>query len=99
MKTDYTLIDNTSEQRYEIDAEGHKAYIEYTRQPGMIILSHTFVPKPLEGKGIGSELVRMVLEEVKSKDWQVVPQCDFIAIYIRRHPEWEELIVKKTQKA
>lgn len=94
MKEPYTLIDNLEEQRYEIEVEGHKAYVEYIRQPEVTILPHTFVPPHLEGRGIASELVKSVLTEVKSKGLKVVPQCDFIATYILRHPEWEELIGK-----
>lgn len=95
MKTEYTLIDNTAEQRYEIDAEGHTAYIDYTFRGGAIVLTHTLVPKALEGRGIGSALVHLVLEEIKKKGLRIIPECEFISVYIRRHPEWEQLLLTR----
>lgn len=95
MKTEYTLIDNTAKQRYEIDTEGHKAYVEYMHRSDAIVLTHTLVPKPLEGRGIGSALVHLVLEEVKKKGLRIIPECEFISVYIRRHPEWEELLLTR----
>lgn len=95
MKEKHTLIDNVIEQRYEMDVDGDKAVVEYTKQPGVIVLTHTFVPERLEGQGIGKQLVQAVLEDAKSKGLQVVPQCSFIAQYIYRHPEWEEVVQKE----
>lgn len=95
MKEKYTLVDNANDSRYEFDIEGHKAIVEYIKRPGVMILPHTFVPTRFEGQGIGSELVRAVLEDIRAKGLQVVPQCSFIAQYIYRHPEWEDLVVKE----
>lgn len=97
MRENCTIIDNVVEQRYETDIEGDKAIVEYIKQPDVIILTHTYVPPKHEGKGIASKLTRAVLEDVRSKGLQVVPQCDFTAKYILRHPEWEELVIRKTQ--
>lgn len=93
-----TLIHNTAEKRYEFDIDGDKAIVEYSLQPGVMILSHTYVPQKHEGKGIGSELIRAVLEDIKEQGLQIVPQCQFIAQYIYRHPEWEELVLKEVVK-
>lgn len=91
----HTLIDNAVEQRYEFDLDGDKAVIEYAKEPNLIILIHTHVPAEAEGQGIGSELVRAVLEDVREKDLQVIPQCSFVAHYIFRHPEWEGLVYRE----
>ena len=88
----YELKDNAVEQRYEFDLDGEKAVIEYTREPNLIVLIHTYVPPAYEGRGIGRELVRAVLEDIRGKGLQVVPQCSFVAHYIRRNPDWEELL-------
>lgn len=88
----YELYDNKAEQRYEFDLGGDRAIIEYIEEPGRIALIHTYVPPAYEGRGIGRELACAVLEEVRRKGLQVVPQCSFIAHYIRRNPRWEELL-------
>ena len=91
---DYTIFDNTEKKRYEFQLSGPVPFIEYIRTKDKIYLTHTEVPKSLEGQGIGSELVRQALEDVKSKDLTLVPLCPFVALYIKRHPEWKSLVLK-----
>lgn len=90
----HTVIDNIFEQRYEMEFCGGMATAEYTKAPGQVVITSTYVPPQHEGKGLGAQLVRGVLEDIRSKGLQVVPQCSFVAQYILRHPEWEELIYK-----
>lgn len=86
-----TVIDNPIKQRYELTLEGHTAVVDYLRKPGRLILTHTGVPSPLEGRGVGSRLVQGVLEDARAKGLRVVSQCTFISRYIERHPEWAEI--------
>lgn len=90
----HQLIDNAEEKRYEMHIEGHTPIIEYIKTKDKIFLTHTEVPKELEGKGIGSSLVKAVLEDVKKQDLTLVPLCPFVASYIKRHPEWKDLVLK-----
>ena len=60
-----------------------------------VILAHTEVPEKYEGQGIGAELVHDVLEDLRAKKLQMIPQCPFIAQYIRRHPEWVDVVLKE----
>lgn len=92
MQQTLAFVDNTLEQRYEFDLNGDMAVINYRREPGAVILTHTYVPPRHEGQGYGAAMVRAVLEDIRAKGLQVVPRCSFIALYIRRHPEWESLV-------
>ena len=56
------------------------------------------VPPKYEGRGIGKELVQGVLEDIRRKKLKVVPQCPFVATYIRRHPEWMDLVLTAENK-
>lgn len=80
--------------RYELLIEGDTAFVEYTRSGDTLILAHTLVPAQHEGKGVGSRLVRAVLEDLRTKGVRIIPQCPFIAAYIRRHPEWQSLLAE-----
>ncbi len=91
----YTLIDNEDEKQYEFHIEDNIAKIEYVKQPGKIYLTHTEVPESLEGKGIGSALVRQVLEDIREKGLILVPLCPFVAAYISQHPEYQILVESK----
>lgn len=93
MEKKHTVIHNTSERRYEIAlGAGDMALLEYTTGQGFVVLTHTEVPPRYEGQGIGKELVLAALEDIRSQGLRVVPQCSFVEAYIRRHPEWAELV-------
>jgi len=89
----YELINNKEERRYEFHVDGLKPHIDYVeRGEGVLYLTHTIVPPQLEGKGIGSMLVKKVLEDIDSQGKRIIPKCWFIVKYIKIHPEWEYLL-------
>ena len=94
-KRKHSLVDNADEKRYEFDLGDDIAIIEYIKTQGFIILTHTEVPEKYEGQGIGAELVHDVLEDLRAKKLQMIPQCPFVAQYIRRHPEWVDAVLKE----
>ena len=49
-------------------------------------------PPAIEGHGVGSKLVRGALDAARDQGLRVVPQCPFVAAYIKRHPEYEDLL-------
>ncbi len=89
---DYLLIDNAEKNQYEIHINGDLARIEYIKAQGKIFLTHTEVPSKFEGKGIGSALVKKVLDDIRQKELFLVPLCPFVAAYINRHPEYNSFI-------
>ena len=86
------IVDNTAQQRYELAADGAIAYVAYSREPGTITLIHTIVPDALAGRGIGSRLAKFVLDDARSHGEKVIVQCSFIAAYLRKHPEYADLV-------
>ncbi len=85
-------INNTARQRYEMVAEDSMAYVTYTRKGGRIALVHTEVPSALASRGVGSALARSVLADAWRLRLKIVPECAFIAEFIKRHPEFEDLV-------
>lgn len=83
---------NSTENRFELEADGHVAMAHYTLTPGVITFTHTLVPKELEGRGIGSKLARGALDAARAQGLKVVPKCPFIAGYIGKHPEYADLV-------
>jgi hypothetical protein len=88
------LVDNASKKRYEALVDGSTALIEYIKAQDKIYLTHTEVPTALEGKGIGSALVLKVLKDIERQNLTLVPLCPFVALYLKRHPEWKKLVMK-----
>jgi len=84
--------DNKDRHRFELAVDGHTAFSQYKLAPGTITFLHTEVPKELEGQGIGSRLAQGALELARANGLKVVAKCPFIAAYLRKHPEFHDLL-------
>ena len=84
--------DNKSLHRFEMDAGGDIAVVNYRLAPGVITFTHTEVPAALWGRGIGSQLVRGALEAARAQDLRVEPRCSFVSAYLRKHQEFNDLL-------
>lgn len=91
---DARISDNRERSRFEVTVEGHMARADYVIAGDVITFTHTVVPPALEGRGIASRLIRHGLSEARARGLRVVPQCPFVAAYIRKHPEWADLLVE-----
>lgn len=89
------LTNNQEAKRYEWQIDEHLAFVEYILiKNEKIYLTHTEVPQQLSGKGIGSQLVKAVLDEVKKNNWELVPLCPFVALYISKNPTYKSLVLR-----
>jgi uncharacterized protein len=86
--------DNAARRRYELDVEGGQAFIDYRRNGNVVTMLHAEVPAALEGHGIGSALVRGALELVRTQGERIVPACPFVAAFVARHREFEDLVAR-----
>jgi predicted GNAT family acetyltransferase len=90
-----TVRDNPAELRYEALVDGELlGEIRYRTEPGIVVLVHTEVEPRAEGTGLGSQLVRGALADIRGRGLRVVPICPFVGAYSRRHPEYANLDVK-----
>ena len=88
------IRDNVERHRFEVVEDGHLARADYVIDGDVITFTHTIVPPALEGRGIASRLIRHGLSEARTRGLRVVPQCPFVAAYIRKHPEWADLLAE-----
>jgi uncharacterized protein len=89
------VVDNPDQLRYELWLGQTRAgFLAYRREPGTVVLIHTEVDPAVEGRGLGSRLVAGALADLRSRRLKVVPLCPFVADYLRRHPEQQDLVVR-----
>jgi predicted GNAT family acetyltransferase len=88
------VTNNKQKSRFEITVDGHTAVMEYMPSDGQIAVTHTEVPDALEGQGLGSMLAKAALEHARSNGLKVVPYCEFLAGYLKRHPEYSDVVVE-----
>lgn len=90
--SDVAVVNNAEKHRFETTVEGHLAIAEYNLIRGGIVFTHTEVPKELEGRGIGSALIRAGLAHARENKLQVTPICPFFAAYMKKHAEVQDLV-------
>jgi predicted GNAT family acetyltransferase len=86
-----TVRDNATQHRFELEVDGHTAYLYYQLVPGVITLVHTEVPPALGGRGVGSTLARGALDAIRAQGLKVIAECPFVAAYMGKHPEFNDL--------
>jgi len=84
--------DNTARNRFELDAGGAIAFVNYRIDGGTITLLHTETPVELRGRGIASRLIHDVLADIRARGLKMVPRCAFVRDYIGKHPEYRDLV-------
>ena len=97
---DLAFSDNPAAHRFELRVAGTvAAYAEYNVLAHALLFTHTEVLPEFEGAGHGSRLARFALDDVRSRGLKAIPVCQFIAGYIRRHPEYQDLVAQEHRKA
>ena len=88
----YDIRNNEEKSRFETIVDGHTAFTMYDLEgPDRIVLTHTEVPQELSGRGIAQQIVRTALEHARERKLTVVPQCAYVASFIRKNPEYDDL--------
>jgi predicted GNAT family acetyltransferase len=73
-------------RRFTAVVDGEEAVLDYTLAGGVMTITHTGVPKSIEGRGIAGELMREALNAAGVNGWRVVPACSYAAAYMEKHP-------------
>lgn len=95
-----TFQDNPSSHRFEALVDGKvAAYAEYNVLKNGLLFTHTEVLPEHEGQGLGSQLAKFALDDVRGRGLHAIPVCQFIAGYIRKHQEYLDLLSEDSRRA
>jgi uncharacterized protein len=86
------VVNNPSQHRYQLTVDGHVAATYYEIAGGVITFVHTEVPPELGGQGIGSKLIKGVLDQVRADGLKVVAQCPFVKAFIDKNAAYQDLL-------
>jgi uncharacterized protein len=85
--------DNRERFRYELRVDGDvAAFVNYTMRGGRLLLVHTEVDKPRRGQGLASALIEGALDDIRLRGIPILPVCSFVDRFIKRHPEYDDLV-------
>lgn len=86
------IINNTKLSRFELEVEGTLAVVDYVLNDNVYSIPRVYVPKHLEGRGLGAKVLKSALEVIEEKGGKIVPICPFVGAYLKRHPEKNSLL-------
>lgn len=72
------------ESSFEIELEAAKAVLDYQIADGHMTITHTYVPPEMRGMGIAAKLADAALGFAENSGLKVIPQCSYIAVYMKR---------------
>lgn len=78
--------------RFETHQDGLLCELEYTLVDGVMRIEHTGVPEAVGGRGIASALVLAAVQAARAEGWKVLPACSYAAVWMKRHPEFSDLL-------
>jgi len=83
------ITHDPNRMRYSYFENGIEAYLTYERpSEGHVHITHTIVPGPLGGRGLGKRLVRAAMQDVIASGETVSSSCWFASALIEKVPEW-----------
>lgn len=95
MKTEFentALVKNEEKKRFEIEYNGHLAFIDYKETSQQIALIHTEAEPELAGTGAAAAVVEKTLIYIEDSGKKLLPFCPYVFAFIRKHPDWKRIV-------
>jgi hypothetical protein len=86
------VTENAALGRFELVENGLTAFATYRRHEGVVHLPHVEAPPALRGTGAAGRLMAGILGRIRADGEKVHPSCPYAAAYVRRHPEYADLV-------
>ncbi|MEV0173242.1 GNAT family N-acetyltransferase [Streptomyces sp. NPDC050803] len=78
--------------RYEILVDGKRVGLTAYRDRGeQRVFFHTEVDDAFAGQGLAAQLVQEALTDVRASGKRIVPVCPYVAKYLIRHQEFNDI--------
>lgn len=85
--------DNRDENRYEIQLDGQLVGLaDYIIAADVVTIPHTETSPAFGGRRLASTLVKFSLDDIRARGLRVRPSCPFVAVYIAKNPEYQDLL-------
>lgn len=86
------VTQDLAQSRFTATVDGVLCVLDYQLQDKVMAIVHTGVPSQVGGRGIAAELTKVALDTARTNGWKVRPLCSYAAVYMRRHPDYNDLL-------
>ncbi len=87
------ITDNDGKNCYEgVIDDQVVGVVVYKRIGGRVVIRHTVIEPEFRGKGLGVQLVRTVLDDLRKRGDKVTNYCGFVADFIAENPEYNDVV-------
>lgn len=83
----------TAPERFEIQVGDTVAgFAQFIDAAGRRIFFHTEIDDAFGGRGLAAVVVGEALDATRADGLRIVPVCPFVAAFVRRHHDWDDLL-------
>lgn len=87
------IAHDPEKQKFYAVIDGKQNVLEYYHKGDSLLdFVSTYVHPDMRGHGIASEIVKKGLDYAKENEFKVKPSCPFVYDFIKRHPEYEDIM-------
>ncbi len=87
------VVHDEDKQRFSLDTDHGPAYVQYRKPDEKTLdLVSTFTPSEERGGGLAAKVVKGALEFARENEMKIVPTCPYVPVYLKRHPEYQDLV-------
>ena len=86
------VVNNEQQMQFQAKVDQELAVMEYRWYHGDLAIMHTYVPDAGKGKGYANALAEFAISYAKEKNLKMKIYCVFMQGYMKRHPEYNDLI-------
>ncbi|MGO4595035.1 GNAT family N-acetyltransferase [Leifsonia sp. 2TAF2] len=92
---EFFVVNNTETESYDaVSGDTLVGGITYQRHGDVVTLIATSVYPEFRGQGVATELIRRVLDAIRSEGLQVKVQCPIVKTFIEQHDEYDSLVAR-----
>ena len=73
------------QSRFTAEVDGQTAFLTYERDDGVVAMTHTIVPRELEGRGIAGALTRTAVEWARGQGLRIDAQCSYVRSWLQKN--------------
>lgn len=88
----HNVIDNVDKGRYELMIDNQIVFANYRIDGGTLYINYVESPEALRGTGAAGHLMEGIMRIAKAENLHIVPICGYAGSWIRRHPEYQDLL-------